>query len=186
MPRAGTHETSRNRSDTAIMTCPELRPILKPLADLFGHFLELPPVTGTEDMTLWLRAAISRGRNLRVEHLVTSERIRTIPLLDTSLPTATLRTGPNPRSGIWLAATSTWSIRRRSGRSAGMRTWPRTWPRPFSCIWPARHAGRPKASCWAVGCTRRPATWRRTQTEGAALLSQPRLTTSDGQQAEIR
>jgi hypothetical protein len=39
-------------------------------------------------MTLWLRAAVSYGPALSVDHLQTSERIRTIPLLDKSLPTA--------------------------------------------------------------------------------------------------
>ena len=75
-------------SDTAIVTCPRLRPLLKPLADLFGHFLELHDVSGNDDMTLWLRAAISHGTVLGVEHLKTSDHIRTIPLLDTSLPAA--------------------------------------------------------------------------------------------------
>jgi len=75
-------------SDTVVVTCPRLCPLLKPVADLFGHFVELHDVSGNDDMTLWLRAAISHGTGLRVEHLQTSERIRTIPLIDTSLPTA--------------------------------------------------------------------------------------------------
>ena len=39
-------------SDTAIVTCPRLRPLLKPLADLFGHFLELHDVSGNDDMSV--------------------------------------------------------------------------------------------------------------------------------------
>lgn len=73
-------------SDTAIVTCPRLEPLLGPIADLFGYFVELHDMS--DDMTLWLRAAISHGTCLKVDHLQTSDRIRTIPLLDTSLPTA--------------------------------------------------------------------------------------------------
>lgn len=75
-------------SDTAIITCPKLVPLLDPISALFGHFLELQSGSNNNQMTLWLRAAISYGRVLSVDHLQNSERIRTIPFLDTSLPTA--------------------------------------------------------------------------------------------------
>ena len=75
-------------SDTAIMTCPRLEPLLEPLANLFSYFVDLRGDGQSDEMTLWLRAAISHGTNLKVEHLQTSDRIRTIPLIDTSLPTA--------------------------------------------------------------------------------------------------
>ena len=75
-------------SDTAIITCPKLGPLLRPIAELFGFFLELQNKTGDDDLRIWLRAAISHGSVLEVAHLQQSERVRTIPLLDTSLPVA--------------------------------------------------------------------------------------------------
>lgn len=75
-------------SDTAIVTCPSLGPLLGPISALFSHFVELQSDRRNEQMTLWLRAAISYGRVLSVDHLQNYERVRTIPFLDTSLPTA--------------------------------------------------------------------------------------------------
>jgi hypothetical protein len=75
-------------SDTAIITAPRLIALLGPLADLCGHFLELGPGSPLHRMNLWVRAAISHGRELNVDWLKNSERVRTIPFLDTSLPIA--------------------------------------------------------------------------------------------------
>ncbi len=75
-------------SDTAIITCPRLNPLLQPISDLFSHFMELQGDSRNEQLSLFLRAAISYGKVLLVDHLQNSERIRTIPFLDTSLPTA--------------------------------------------------------------------------------------------------
>ena len=74
-------------SDTAIVTCPRLGPLLEPISDLFDHFFELRADSG-DKTSLWLRAAISHGTVLSVDHLQNYERIRTIPFLDTSLPNA--------------------------------------------------------------------------------------------------
>jgi hypothetical protein len=74
-------------SDTAIITCPTLHPLLQPTADLFWHFLKLR--TDVDDpMTLWLRAGVSHGSVLSVDHLHNTDRVRTIPFLDSSLPSA--------------------------------------------------------------------------------------------------
>jgi hypothetical protein len=75
-------------SDTAIVTCPRLIPLLNPISRLFSHFIELMGDRSDASLTLWLRAAISSGAVTHVDHIVNSERIRTIPFLDTSLPTA--------------------------------------------------------------------------------------------------
>jgi hypothetical protein len=75
-------------SDTAIVTCPRLIPLLNPISKLFAHFIELLGERKDASLTLWLRAAISSGKVMHVEHLQNSNRIRTIPFLDTSLPTA--------------------------------------------------------------------------------------------------
>jgi hypothetical protein len=75
-------------SDTAIVTCPRLIPLLGPISNLFSHFIEMQSDDGDKQMTLALRAAISYGKVLVVDHLQNSERIRTIPFLDTSLPMA--------------------------------------------------------------------------------------------------
>src|SRR6266446_1668714 len=75
-------------SDTAIVTCPRLSPLLEPISDLFSYFLELHGDDRNDQMTLWLRAAISYGRVFSVDHVQNSDRVRTIPFLDTSLPTA--------------------------------------------------------------------------------------------------
>jgi hypothetical protein len=75
-------------SDTAIVTCPRLMPLLNPISKLFGHFIELLGDSSDASLSLWLRAAISSGKAMHVDHLQNSSRIRTIPFLDTSLPTA--------------------------------------------------------------------------------------------------
>lgn len=75
-------------SDTAIITCPKLTPLLEPIAKLFKHFLEMPNEHEDPSLTLWLRAAVSTGKAMHVDHLQNNRRVRTIPFLDTSLPTA--------------------------------------------------------------------------------------------------
>lgn len=75
-------------SDTAIVTCPRLKPLLKPISNLCGHFLELQETRFDDKTSLWLRGAISHGTELYVDHLTNYERVRTIPFLDTSLPSA--------------------------------------------------------------------------------------------------
>jgi hypothetical protein len=75
-------------SDTAILTCPRLIPLLKPVARLFGRFIELQEESKDASLVLWLRAGISYGKALYVDHLQNDGRIRTIPFLDTSLPKA--------------------------------------------------------------------------------------------------
>jgi hypothetical protein len=75
-------------SDTALITCPEFVPLLEPIASLFAGFLEL---LGNRDdilLSLWLRAAISWGEVIYQDHLHNGRRVRTIPILDTSLPKA--------------------------------------------------------------------------------------------------
>jgi hypothetical protein len=75
-------------SDTAIVTCPRLSPLLEPISNLFARFIELQDDSRDTSLALWLRAAISYGKALYVDHLENTDRIRTIPFLDTSLPTA--------------------------------------------------------------------------------------------------
>jgi len=75
-------------SDTAIVTCPSLAPLLQPVSDLFHDFIQKGGVGRDTELTLWLRAAISYGSAFEVDHLSNSDRVRTIPFLDTSLPTA--------------------------------------------------------------------------------------------------
>ena len=75
-------------SDTAIVTCPRLSPLLNPLSNLFTHFIELLGDSSDASLRLWLRAAISYGKVMQVDHLQNSDRIRTIPFLDRSLPQA--------------------------------------------------------------------------------------------------
>lgn len=76
-------------SDTAIITCPRLLPLVEPIANLFGSFIGLMADGKTDDsLTLWLRAGVSLGEILYVDHLQNGRRIRTIPFLDTSLPKA--------------------------------------------------------------------------------------------------
>jgi hypothetical protein len=89
VPELNTHDMNLYVfSDTAILTCPRLDPLLMPISRLFAHFIELSDDTRDTSLTLWLRAAISSGKVLQVDHLENSNRIRTIPFLDTSLPTA--------------------------------------------------------------------------------------------------
>jgi hypothetical protein len=75
-------------SDTAILTCPSLSPLLEPISALFNHWVDLQGDSGITPLSLWLRAGISYGEVLYVDHLQNSDRIRTIPFLDTSLPKA--------------------------------------------------------------------------------------------------
>ncbi len=75
-------------SDTAILTCPQLSPLLEPISDLFTHWVDLQGDSGITPLSLWLRAGISYGEVLYVDHLQNSARVRTIPFLDTSLPKA--------------------------------------------------------------------------------------------------
>jgi len=75
-------------SDTAILTCPRLGPLLEPISRLFTRFIELQDDSSDASLILWLRAGISYGKALYVDHLQNTTRIRTIPFLDTSLPKA--------------------------------------------------------------------------------------------------
>ena len=76
-------------SDTAILTCPRLNPLLEPIARVFSRFIEMQTdIRDDPSPILWLRAAISYGKALYVDHLENTTRIRTIPFLDTSLPKA--------------------------------------------------------------------------------------------------
>lgn len=75
-------------SDTALITCPKFLPLLEPIANLFAGFLELLGNRDDALLSLWLRAAISWGEVIYQDHLHNGPRIRTIPILDTSLPKA--------------------------------------------------------------------------------------------------
>lgn len=76
-------------SDTVIVTCPQILPLVKAISKLFGHFMGLMTDDDTDDtLILWLRAGIDLGTILQVDHLANGRRIRTIPFLDTSLPKA--------------------------------------------------------------------------------------------------
>lgn len=76
-------------SDTVIVTCPKLIPLVTNVSKLFGHFMELMAEDDSDDsLALWLRAGVSLGTILHVDHLTNGRRIRTIPFLDTSLPKA--------------------------------------------------------------------------------------------------
>ena len=76
-------------SDTTIITCPTLAPLAKTVSILFRQFIQLMASDeDDESLTLWLRAGISIGSILQVDHLKNNRRIRTIPFLDTSLPKA--------------------------------------------------------------------------------------------------
>lgn len=75
-------------SDTAILTCHRLSPLLEPISRLFIRFIELQDESRDASLVLWLRAGMSYGKALYVDHLENTMRIRTIPFLDTSLPKA--------------------------------------------------------------------------------------------------
>lgn len=75
-------------SDTAILTCPRLKPLLEPTSRLFSRFLERQEYGRDASLLLWLRAGLSYGKVLYVDELQNTKRIRTIPFLDTSLPKA--------------------------------------------------------------------------------------------------
>lgn len=75
-------------SDTAILTCARLNPLLEPMSRLFARFIELQDDSRDGSPSLWLRAGVSYGKALYVDHLQNTPRIRTIPFLDTSLPRA--------------------------------------------------------------------------------------------------
>lgn len=53
-------------------------------------------------MVLWLRAGISYGTALSVDHLQTSVRVRTSPIIDTSLPTAYHLESIRPGSRVYV------------------------------------------------------------------------------------
>src|ERR1035441_8813749 len=77
VPMVNTHDMHLNVfSDTAILTCPKLDPLLSTLAALFGHFLGLQDEITDARMVLWLRAGISYGKALSVDHLKTSDHVR--------------------------------------------------------------------------------------------------------------
>src|SRR5581483_8261890 len=89
-------------SDTAIITSPQLDPLLAPISRLFSHFIELLGEGEDMSLELWMRAAISVGSVIHVDHLKNSERIRTIPFLDTSLPTVYKLEGLRKGSRVFI------------------------------------------------------------------------------------
>jgi hypothetical protein len=75
-------------SDTAIITCTHMDKLLDCISRLFAHFIDLMEDKDDEILRLWLRAGISHGIVLTVDHLQNSDRVRTLPFLDPSLPKA--------------------------------------------------------------------------------------------------
>lgn len=76
-------------SDTAIMTCPRLQPLLDIAARMFRHFSEITVDQKRLDHdTALLRAAICYGTTAQSNTLSNSSRVTVIPMLDDSLPRA--------------------------------------------------------------------------------------------------
>lgn len=89
-------------SDTALIACPKFAPLLEPVASLFASFLELLGNRDDALLSLWLRAGISWGEVIYQDCLHNGSRVRTIPILDTSLPKAYSLEGLRKGSRIFI------------------------------------------------------------------------------------
>ena len=88
-------------SDTLVVTCPKLVDLVEPISKLFNRFLDFQE-SNANRTDLWLRAAISYGKVIESSHLHNNNRVRTIPFLDTSLPTAYALESIRPGSRIFV------------------------------------------------------------------------------------